>query len=132
MKYKLLWILGLLYSAALYPFQALRRPPPQGATLDLKNRWMNDANVLAQFAHVGWTFAIVSNVGWLFGNAPCLYTAVGLALYAVVKEWVYDANFEIPAQTWKDNLLDMSMLWLGTSLGLAMNHFGRAWVASHG
>jgi hypothetical protein len=88
---------------------------------------MNNADVLAQIAHVGWMLALVSNAGWLFGPRVCLGSAAGFATYAVLKEWIYDANFETPKQTWKDNLLDMSMLWLGIGLGLAV-FFHQRWL----
>lgn len=82
----------------------------------LQNEWMNNANVLAQLAHVAWMYGIVVTFGFLVGQHAAFEAGGALALYAVVKEWIYDAHFEVPKQTWKDNLLDMSMLWLGIAL----------------
>lgn len=90
----------------------------------LKNSWMNDANVLAQIGHVLGGYGIVLT-GAFWGNQ---WVALGLAggtiAYAGVKEFWYDARFELPKQTAADNWLDFSMYCVGVAAGLA-SAFGK-------
>lgn len=84
----------------------------------LKNKWMNDANVLAQIGHVLGGYGIVLTAAFLGGRVYAVSFAAALMVYAAVKEFWYDARFELPKQTWQDNVLDFSMYGVGTILGL--------------
>lgn len=81
----------------------------------LTNSWMNETNYLAAMAHVGWAALIVLSAA-IFTNSNITRlweVSAVLIVFAGLKEYVYDANFEIPKQTWKDNTQDFS----GTSVG---------------
>ncbi len=79
---------------------------------------MNNANFLAQAGHFLWGFGSVVAVAYALGRGAALMMFGLNVLYASVKEWIYDANFELPKQTWKDNLLDFSMYAVGCTAGL--------------
>lgn len=87
--------------------------------MDLTNVWMNDSTVLAQFGHVLGAYAIVITADYFTHKRWVAWTFGGLMmLYAFFKEFWFDANFEIPHQTFKDNMLDFSMYLLGVLLAL--------------
>lgn len=93
----------------------------------LTNSWMNNANVLAQIGHVLFGYALMLTVAY-FSNTSFMYLGIfagALIVYAALKEFWYDANYELPKQTWKDNLLDFSMYMLGllVGFGIAMIKF---------
>lgn len=90
--------------------------------IDLTNKWMNDATVLAQIGHVLGGYSLVMTTAYLSNNSHAwtLFFAALLVAYAGVKEFWYDAKYEIPVQTWKDNLLDFSMYVVGLIVGLTV------------
>jgi hypothetical protein len=78
--------------------------------------FMNDPNVLAQFGHAGIPYGMlltVAKYNWHFWPI-----AVGLLGYAALKEFWFDANYEVPHQTFANNMTDFSFYCLG--IGLAM------------
>ena len=80
---------------------------------------MASGDVDAQIAHVLAGISLVVTTAY-FSNSSVWWTtglSVGLILYAAVKEFWYDANYEIPHQTWEDNLLDFGMYCAGIGLG---------------
>jgi hypothetical protein len=88
--------------------------------MNLTNRWMNDPNYLAQVGHFLFGLALVFVLGVFFGeHAAVLTLAIG-SLVSAVKEFGYDARYEIPAQTWKDNLTDFAFYLLGGGAGLGL------------
>ena len=86
----------------------------------LTNSWMNDADVLAQIAHFGYGALVVVTAAYLGGDRRAFGFAGAWAVYAALKEFVYDANFELPKQTWRDNVLDFSTLVGGALFGLGV------------
>ena len=92
--------------------------------MDLHNKWMNDPDVLAQIGHILGGYAVVFTAAAFTQEWP--YWAGALMAYAALKEFWYDANYEIPKQTWQDNLLDFCMYGVGAGLGVFV-----AWMAWH-
>jgi hypothetical protein len=99
----------------------------------LTNEWMNEVSFLAPMAHIGWAALIVLATAILSGSnvKACGYASAGLTLFAALKEYVYDANFEIPKQTFRDNTEDfagylggIALAWLIVVLHLHL-HLGR-------
>lgn len=81
--------------------------------------WMPSNDLIAQLAHAGWGAFIVVAFG-LFGHF--WWGALGVLLYATLKEFVFDKYIE--RQSFHDNLHDwiywMVGLWSG--VGLALIH----------
>ncbi len=92
----------------------------------LTNEWMNSSIVLAQIAHVLFSYATVMTVAYFTGTSLLALgiTAAVVVAYAAVKEFWYDANFELPVQTAFDNWLDFSMFCLGLVLGFGVASIG--------
>lgn len=86
----------------------------------LTNKWMNDANVLAQIGHFLGGYGVVLTAAFLGGRWAAASLGVALLAYAGVKEFWYDANYEIPKQTDADNWLDFSMYAAGIVIGLTV------------
>jgi hypothetical protein len=95
------------------------------------NTWMNDGYFLAFMAHSGWACLYLLSVD-IYGSAispahTIIIRAVATALmiaFAAVKEFVYDARFEIPKQTSFDNWTDFGGYCAGLALawGLLLGH----------
>ena len=85
----------------------------------LTNRWMNSVAYLAAMAHVGWACLLMLLVALLSGRSirACMWASIALVIFAAGKEWLYDANFEIPKQTFRDNAGD----FLGYLGGIALS-----------
>ncbi len=89
--------------------------------MDLTNVWMNDSTVLAQFGHVLGAYAVVITADYFTHKRWVAFSFGGaMMLYALLKEFWYDATYEIPRQTFGDNMLDFSMYFLGVLLALAV------------
>ncbi len=94
--------------------------------IDLTNVWMTDATVIAQINHVLASYAIILTVNrftrkrWVVNLTSSL-----MATYALLKEFWYDATYEIPHQTFKDNMLDFSMYSVGILLALLIVKRGK-------
>lgn len=87
----------------------------------LKNKWMTNTTFITQAAHALLTaFAIIVCAYFTKGIVPPLIAAGVAFVYAVVKEFIYDANEEVPVQTSFDNWLDFTFLCLGTAIGLGL------------
>lgn len=90
------------------------------------NTWMNDVTYLSAMAHSGWGALIVVSTA-LFSAAFKVRLGItgGLVLYALVKEFAYDANFEVPKQSFWDNLEDFVEYLAGIALA-----WGLLWIKS--
>ena len=85
----------------------------------LSSEWMSSVTYLAFMAHSAWACAGVLAAFILGGlHAAEIATVVWMA-FAAVKEFVFDANFEVPKQTAQDNWGDFG----GYCAGLVL-----AWV----
>lgn len=92
-----------------------------------KNTWMNDANVLAQIGHALGGFSIIALATIFWGFAPAWWIAwTMLIAYAGIKEYVYDANYELPKQTFADNTTDFIFYQVGAGIGVLV-----MWLAHH-
>jgi hypothetical protein len=95
----------------------------------LTNSWMASNEFDAAMAHVGWAclITLATLVVTLAARAPfpraalpaCGWCSGALVVFALVKEYVYDANFEKPKQDFAENTRDV----LGYLGGLAL-----AWI----
>jgi hypothetical protein len=84
-----------------------------------KNRWMNDSTVLAQFGHFLGGYGIITTLAYHGAVFRIVLLAAALiVLYALIKEFWYDANYELPKQTFFDNALDFTFWCLGTIVGV--------------
>jgi hypothetical protein len=91
------------------------------AWLTAHSNFMNEVQFLANMGHFAWAFGIVLTTAYLSNSnyrALDIVSVAGIAL-AAAKEFLYDANFELPKQTFKDNMTD----FVGYVLGIAA-----AWV----
>jgi hypothetical protein len=85
----------------------------------LNNSWMNNPNYLAQVGHVLFAYSLILTLGFYSGHLAC-YIALGVGIpIAALKEFWYDADYELPKQTAWDNILDFSMYVVGAGLGMA-------------
>lgn len=82
--------------------------------------FMNNVTFLAQVGHFLAGYGIVLTGAFLSGRLVACLLAVFLIAYAGVKEFYFDANFELPKQTAFDNWLDFSMYVFGVIFGLVV------------
>lgn len=87
----------------------------------LTNKWMNDPNFLAQSAHFFGSYAAMLTAEALWGHTGSIITGIVFMLAAALKEFWYDANYELPKQTAFDNILDFSFYGVGTIAGLLVD-----------
>jgi hypothetical protein len=84
------------------------------------NSWMNNPQYLAQLGHtLGAALVVVlaaffggMNAAWI--ALPCVIVA------AAVKEYWYDATYELPRQSFADNTMDFGFFCLGAGVGLGL------------
>lgn len=84
--------------------------------------WMTNANYLSASSHIGWALAIVLAARVIFQThlAVWMTFAIGM-LFAGLKEYVYDANFETPKQSFTDNTIDFITYSIGAVMGLVVS-----------
>jgi hypothetical protein len=80
------------------------------------NSWMASQSFDTQCAHVLAGYSVIMTAR-LFWPRHVRLTAFIAVLTAGLKEFFYDARYELPRQTWKDNTLDFSMYCLGITIG---------------
>jgi len=85
--------------------------------MNLTNSWMNDPNFLAGMAHSGWAALITTWVFFTFGMPFYIAAVVLVVILAGIKEFWYDAKYELPAQTGLENFSDFCEYLLGLGLG---------------
>lgn len=97
--------------------------------MNLTNKWMNDPQYLAQIGHTlggAWLLALPC---FFLGHQVWHWAWLGIFAYAAVKEFFYDARYEVPKQTFGDNLMDFLFYQLGAGLGAGLvfllAHLGR-------
>lgn len=86
--------------------------------MNLTNSWMNSVNFLASMAHALFSYGTLLTVARLASIKVCFVAFLAILIYAAVKEFWYDANYELPKQTAADNWLDFSTYTLGGLIGL--------------
>jgi hypothetical protein len=92
------------------------------------NRWMNDPQYLAQFAHFFGAYSLIATTtiismvfGW--GWMPMLIVlGIGIAV-ATWKEFWYDLRKELPKQTWGNSTMDFGFYMLGGAVGMGIAAF---------
>jgi hypothetical protein len=70
---------------------------------------MNDTTYLAAMAHIGWACLVIlatALLSSLSSHRACIYASAVVTGFAFLKEYVYDAHFELPKQTFRDNTQD--------------------------
>jgi hypothetical protein len=84
------------------------------------NTWMNNPNVLAQFGHAGIPYGLLLTLDKF--HSPLFWpVAIGIMVFALVKEFWYDAKYELPKQTFITNLIDFSFYALGVGLAIRVH-----------
>ena len=78
---------------------------------------------IAQNAHCWFAFALVTTLHIAFPAAPLMGFAIPLLAVAAVKEFWFDATYELPKQTLEDGVVD----FLGYGLGLTLGSMVMAW-----
>lgn len=78
---------------------------------------MADGDVDAQIAHAFAGLSIPVATAFLSGSRRYALVAVGVVvMYAAFKEFWFDANYEIPPQTSRDNWTDFAFYCVGCSV----------------
>jgi hypothetical protein len=78
--------------------------------------WMSDVQVLASGCHFLMSFGPLVVAAYLGASLLVLKCLSGFViLFALVKEFLYDANFEVPHQTFQMNLEDFLGYCAGTA-----------------
>ncbi|HYX20484.1 MAG TPA: DUF1653 domain-containing protein [Thermoanaerobaculia bacterium] len=90
------------------------------------NTWMNSPQYLAQIGHFlgGASIMILATI--FFGFVAWWIAFAAVAVAAAIKEFWYDARYELPKQTFGDNLMDFAFYALGSGAGA-----GVMWLAHH-
>ena len=87
------------------------------------NTWMNNPQYLAQVGHFlggASLIMLMALIGW---NIQYVWIAFLLgSICAGIKEFWYDANYELPKQTWQDNLMDFSFYEIGGGVGTGLTY----------
>lgn len=89
----------------------------------LTNEWMNNPTFLAQAAHFFGAYAVCISAFAIWNLSAAKKTAIIFASCALLKEFIYDANFEMPTQKFLDNLLDFSFYCIGLIVALAISNY---------
>jgi hypothetical protein len=97
-------------------------PTVATVTSVLTNTWMNNPTYLAQMAHFLGAYAIIFTTFHFAGLQKALLATLAGALIAAIKEFWYDANYELPKQTSFDNILDFTMYVIGGGVALAVGY----------
>jgi hypothetical protein len=104
-----------------------------GVWLTAHSDFMNEVTYLAAMAHVGWACLIVLSAA-LFSALDmhwCIGVSIGMIVFGALKEYVYDAHFERPHQTFWMNTGDfigylggIALAWTVISLTLHFRFHG--------
>jgi hypothetical protein len=87
------------------------------------NTWMNNPQYLAQVGHFLGGASLIMLTVMFSWNPLCIWATFGVGVVAAgVKEFWYDANYELPKQTWQDNLMDFSFYVLGGLVGVGISY----------
>lgn len=81
------------------------------------NSWMANPTFDTQMAHILAGYAAVMTAK-LFWPKQLVWLWALYVGAAATKEFWYDANYELPKQTFDDNLLDFSMYCVGIVVGM--------------
>jgi hypothetical protein len=112
-------IAALMCTSAIIGYVKFEPPDLRPQISIPKNEWMNNATVLAQIGHFLGGYTIITTWAFHGGSWRAVVIVAGVVVvYAAVKEFFYDANYEIPHQTFWDNLLDFSFWCLGAAVGV--------------
>ncbi len=87
----------------------------------LNNSWMNNPNVIAQFGHAGIPYGALLTLDKYNHSTWFWALAAGMVVFAGVKEFWYDANYETPKQPFMNNMIDFSFYCLGVSLAVLVH-----------
>lgn len=89
--------------------------------------FMNSVSYLAQVGHFAFAYAVIITVmaislirDWNWW--PTIGTAIIGMILAGLKEFWFDANYELPKQTFGDNLMDFSFYFLGAAIGMFVSY----------
>lgn len=88
------------------------------------NTWMNNPQYLAQVGHFLGGGSLMLLITLFSGNINYTWMVFEVGVVAAaIKEFWYDANYEIPKQTWQDNVMDFSFYVLGGGVGVGLSYW---------
>lgn len=79
-------------------------------------------NLVGELAHVGWGALIVLACAAIFGKWITWYVAILFMIYAAIKEFWYDQNYETPDER-GSNLVDFLFYGVGVIIGIILVYF---------
>jgi len=82
------------------------------------NTWMNNPDFLAAAAHLFGALAIIMIAYRALGKKGGLVSTGLFIIYALIKEFWWDMNYELPKQTFGDAFLDFFSYMAGLVLAL--------------
>ena len=82
---------------------------------------MNSPVYLAQVAHFFGAYTVIFTTFHFAGLQKAILATLTGALIAAIKEFWYDANYELPKQTSFDNILDFTMYVIGGGVALLVS-----------
>jgi len=93
-----------------------------GAWLTAHSDFMNEVPYLAAMAHIGWACLIVLSAAMIsvLDMHWCIGISISMTVFGLVKEYVYDARFERPVQSFRDNTEDFAGYLGGIALAWAV------------
>lgn len=93
----------------------------------LQNSWMDNPTFLAEMAHFAWAYGILLTAAlWSATRRQLVCLFLAFVVFAVVKEYWYDLNYEIPADSVSGSTLDFCVYMLGGLVAL-----GVVWLRRH-
>ncbi len=90
----------------------------------ISNDWMTADDFKGKAAHTLGGYSVMLTVGFLTSSLTVrLAVWAALLLYTIVKEFGYDTQFEIPAQTLVGAFTDLKWYHVGAAVGMAVITF---------
>jgi hypothetical protein len=87
----------------------------------LSNDWMTNDDIKGKTAHALAGYGVMLTAGYLKkGLLVHLIVWFLLFVYTVVKEFWYDAKYEVPLQTLEGSLTDFKWYHVGAAVGMAV------------
>lgn len=87
----------------------------------LSNDWMTNEDVKSKTAHALAGYGVMLTTGFLVkGLFVHLFVWGLLFVYTIVKEFWYDAKYEVPPQTFEGGLIDFKWYHVGAAVGMVV------------
>ncbi len=87
----------------------------------LSNDWMTNDDVKGKTAHALAGYAVMVTAGFLAKGVFFHLTVWALLfVYTIFKEFLYDAKYEVPPQTFAGGLIDFKWYHIGAAVGMVV------------